>query len=113
MVMARWACGRKPCIGGTQDLAENAWMLVWTDYMKHRARLRGFDLDEVERILRFSKERYSDTATGRSIAIGRHGKSLVMVPYDEDDDAMTPVTIHLITRRQINLRLKSGRFRYE
>ena len=88
-------------------------MLVWTEYMKYRARLRGFSLGKIETIVRFTEERYFDTSTGRHIAIGRHGGSLVMVPYDVDDDAMTPVTIHATTGEQISLRLKSGRFRYE
>jgi uncharacterized protein YuzE len=29
-------------------------MIVWTDYMKHRVRLRGFDLAKIERIVRHS-----------------------------------------------------------
>lgn len=29
-------------------------MLLWTDYTKYRARLRAFELDEWEKILRFS-----------------------------------------------------------
>jgi hypothetical protein len=38
-------------------------MIVWTDYFKYRAGLRGFDLTEVEKILSFGDERYFDTAT--------------------------------------------------
>jgi len=54
--------------------------VVWTDYMKYRAGLRGFELSKVEDILRHSGERYFDTATQRIIAAGKHDDSLVMIP---------------------------------
>ena len=54
--------------------------IVWTEYMKYRLGLRGYDLATVEHILRYSSERYVDTVTGRLIAIGRHEKLLVMIP---------------------------------
>jgi hypothetical protein len=43
-------------------------MIVWTDYMKYRVRLRGFDLAAAEPIVRHSAERYLDTVTGRRVA---------------------------------------------
>jgi uncharacterized DUF497 family protein len=85
--------------------------VVWTEYLKHRARLRGFDLAEIEEIVRFSDERYFDTATQRRIAIGRHGRGLVMIPYEEEDDMLTPITVHATTRQQTNLRVRVGRYR--
>jgi hypothetical protein len=54
--------------------------IIWTEYMKYRLRLSGYDLPAVEQILRYSSERYADTATGRLLAIGRHVKLLVMIP---------------------------------
>lgn len=87
--------------------------IIWTDYMKYRAKLRGFDLDRVEHILRYSQERYLDTVTGRPIAVGRHGTSLLMVPFEQDGDRITPVTVHTTIRQQINLRVKTGRFTHE
>jgi hypothetical protein len=71
---------------------------------------RGFDLAIIEHILRFSRERYFDTVTQRMVVVGRHGHHLVMVPYDQENDRVTPVTIHAITRQQINFRLRTGRF---
>lgn len=44
--------------------------IVWTEYMKYRLSLRGYDLATVEQILRYSSERYVDTVTGRVVAIG-------------------------------------------
>ena len=46
--------------------------------MKHRARLRGFDLAKLEHIVKHSSERYYDTVTGRSIIVGRYDNLLVM-----------------------------------
>jgi hypothetical protein len=47
------------------------------------------------------------------IAIGRHKRALVMVPYDVEDQMLIPITIHTTTRQQINVRLKTGRVMYE
>ena len=83
---------------------------IWTDYMKYRARLRGFDLAKIEHIVRYSDERYFDTVTRRPIAVGRIDDLLVIIPCDTDQGSITPVTIHATTRQQINFRLKTGRF---
>lgn len=64
--------------------------------------------------MRFSEERYFDTVTQRMVAIGRHDKLLVMIPYDKAEnevgELITPVTIHATSRQQIKFRLISGRF---
>ena len=88
-------------------------MIVWSEYMKYRLNLRGYDLATVEQILRYSSERYVDIVTGRVVAIGRHEKLLVMIPYELKGRTLTPVTIHAISRQQINSRIKSGRFNNE
>jgi hypothetical protein len=87
--------------------------IVWTDYMKYRLKLRSYDLSTIEHILRYSSERYVDTASGRLVMIGVHGKLLVMIPYECKGDTLTPVTIHATKRQQINSRLKSGRLKNE
>jgi uncharacterized DUF497 family protein len=86
-------------------------MMIWTDYLKHRARLRGFDLATIEQIVRFSEERYFDTTTQRMVVIGRHGSLLVMVAYEQEGETLTPITLHATTRQQITFRLRTGRFR--
>jgi hypothetical protein len=83
--------------------------IIWTDYLKYRANLRGFDLAIVEQILHYSNERYFDTETRRRVVVGRHGKELIIVPYDEDEDAITPVTVHTISRQQLEFRLRTER----
>ena len=87
-------------------------MIIWNDYFRFRAELRGFDLAEVERILRFGEERYLDVVTGRLVVVGKHGELLVMIPYDTTGSDIVPVTVHATTRQQVSFRLKSGRFRY-
>lgn len=85
----------------------------WTDYLKYRTKLRGFELEKIEKIVRFSTERYFDNTTNRFIVVGRHGKKWVSIPYERENDSITPITIHATTRKQINFRIKSGRYRHE
>jgi len=94
-------------------MTEDHIEVIWTGYMQYRARLRGFDLAKIEQIVRYSGERYFDTATGRLIAVGRMDDLVVMIPYDTDPGSITPVTIHATTRQQLNFRLKTGRFIHE
>lgn len=83
--------------------------VIFSDYFHYKAKLRGFDLTKLEDILRYSPERYVDTVTNRLIVIGRHDNRIVMIPYEQYDDNVTPVTVHVVTRQQITYRLKTGR----
>ena len=84
--------------------------IVWTEYFQYRVKSRKFDLRLIEDILRFSSERYYDVETDRSIAVGKHRDQLIMIPYERDDFAVTPITVHATTRQQIRYRVKTGRF---
>lgn len=84
--------------------------VTWTEYLKHRAQLRGFDLNLLEQIVRHSSERYRDTETGRIVAVGRHGRKLVMIAYEIEELVVTPVTVHAVGRQQIRFRVQTGRF---
>jgi len=88
-------------------------VFVITDYLKFRAELRGFDLLLIEQIIRYGPERYYDVETRRVIAVGDHGNKLVMIPYDETEIELIPVTIHATSRQQIKFRLTTGRLIYE
>ncbi len=88
-------------------------MIEWTEYLKHRAAIRGFDLEKLEHIIRHSNERYFDTETGRHVAVGKHDEQLVMIPYEAEQENITPVTVHATTRQQIRFRLNTGRFTNE
>jgi len=83
---------------------------IWSEYLKHRAESREFDLEKIEKILRYSGERYFDTVTNRLIAVGRHDERLIMIPYEKESDIIKPVTVHAVTRQQIKFRIKTGRF---
>ncbi|MCK6561487.1 hypothetical protein HUU39_07345 [candidate division KSB1 bacterium] len=87
--------------------------IEWTDYLRYKATLRGFDLGIIESILKFSPERYFDSAAGRRAAVGRHDDKLVIVPYEANEEVIVPITIHAITRQQINFRIRIGRFIHE
>lgn len=85
--------------------------IIWTDYFKYRVELRGFDLTNVEDILRYSTERYYDSTTDRFVVVGKDADIMVMIPHEiDDEDTITPITIHATSRQQINYRVKSGRF---
>lgn len=86
---------------------------IVTEYLKYRIELRGFDLSLIEKIVRYSEERYLDTETSRLIVVGEHDKKLVMIPYEETQDTITPITVHATSRQQIKFRLNTGRFTYE
>lgn len=77
--------------------------------MMDKMSLRRYDAVTVEHILRFTSERYLDAETSRLIAVGKHESTLVMIPYEQDESTITPVTIHATTRRQINVRIQTGR----
>ncbi len=86
---------------------------IFTEYLKYRAETRGYDLGKIEDILKFSSERYIDTITNRMIAIGKHDKRLVMIPYEVGQNSIKPVTVHATSRQQISFRLKTGRLKNE
>jgi len=84
--------------------------IIWTDYLKYRSHKRGFNLSTIENILLYSSERYFDTTTQRMIVVGKHDKSLVMIPYEKKQEGIVPITIHATTKQQINFRLSTRRF---
>lgn len=84
--------------------------IIWTSYLRYRAEQRGFDLDIIEDILRFSSERYYDVETNRTVVVGKHNSQLLLIPYEHNDNSITPITVHVTTRQQIRFRLNNGRF---
>ena len=67
------------------------------------------DLRKLEDILQYAPERYVDTVTHRIIVVGRHDKRLVSIPYEQHDDSIIPVTVHVVSRQQITYRVKTRR----
>jgi hypothetical protein len=84
--------------------------IIWSDYLQYRAKLRGFTIAKIEEIIKYSGERYYDMETDRLIAVGKHDNQLVIIPYESQDNTVTPITIHSTTRQQIRFRLTSGRY---
>ena len=68
---------------------------LWTDYMKYRAALRGFDLAKIEDIVRHSTERYFDTETERWVVIGYHDTKLVMICLRSRSNLVYPYNTQL------------------
>lgn len=44
------------------------------------------------------------------VVIARHHARLVVIPYEESDSTITPITVHGANRRQITFRLDTGRY---
>ena len=74
------------------------FIIVWSKYMKYKSELRGFKLSKIEEILGYSEERYFDTVTRRLIVVGKHDDKLIIIPYEEKENEITPVTIHTCAR---------------
>ncbi len=84
--------------------------IKWTRYFQNRCIQRHFSIEKAEKVIRYSTERYFDIDTSRRIVVGSFDNRLILIPYDEDDNIITPVTIHETDRKQINFRIKNGRF---
>jgi len=75
--------------------------------------LRGFNLSNIEEVLRYSNERYYDATTDRLIVVGKDANILIVIPHEMNAHTITPITIHATNRQQINYRIKSGRYQNE
>ena len=84
-----------------------------TEYFKYRIKLRNYEINKIQDIIKYSSEKYFDTETNRNIIVGKHNDKLVLIPYENDYGEITPITIHATTKQQIKFRLKTGRFKYE
>jgi len=84
--------------------------ISWTSYFKHRCIQRHFSIEKAEHIIRYSTERYFDIDSSRLIAIGSMGDRLVLISYEENENIITPVTIHETDRKQVHFRIRNDRF---
>ncbi len=74
-------------------------------------KVREYNLEKVELVLRTSSEVYFDIHSGRDIKVGKHDNELIIVAYDlEADGSITPVTVYQTSRKQIKYYLKEERF---
>ena|GEM_PF-2703712 len=68
----------QPCVRNSAEIMK----FIWSEYIRHRAESRKFDLGKIEEILRYSAERYFDTETDRLVAVGRHDERLITKPTE-------------------------------
>jgi hypothetical protein len=45
--------------------------------------------------------------------VGIHKEKLILIPYEETETRVTPITVHATTRQQVRFRINTGRFKYE
>ncbi len=45
--------------------------------------------------------------------LSKRPERLIMIPYEVHGDTIRPITVHAVTRQQINFRIKTGRFSNE
>jgi len=86
----------------------------YTKYMLDRMEFRRIPRSVVEGILQTAVERYFDIETGRCMAVQRvkyqgHYKHLV-VAYEETGVETIAVTVHTMTKRQVQARIKRQRW---
>lgn len=84
--------------------------IEWTGYFRNRCIQRHFSIKKAEDVIRYSNEKYVDVDSSRRIVVGAADNRLILIPYEEKDNIITPVTIHETDRKQINFRIKTGRF---
>lgn len=86
----------------------------YTEYVRDRMEFRHIPQQVVEGILLTAIERYFDIETGRFIAVQRvryHGSyKRLAVAYEEKGEEITAVTVHTVTKRQIQARIKHQRW---
>lgn len=89
----------------------------YSDHLRFRIRVRGIPEPMPEQIYRESKQHYYNHHTLRHIAIMevhyRQRRTLMMIAYDQMPDHVEIITIHPITRDQIQERLRTGRWTHE
>ncbi len=86
----------------------------YTDYLLERLKFRRIPRNVVEKILQEATERYFDVETRRFIAVQRvkynREYKRLMVAYEEKENEITVVTVHTVTKRQVQSRIKRQRW---
>jgi len=86
----------------------------YTEYFLDRLEFRHVPKTVAEEILHTAIERYFDVETGRFIAVkrvkykGRYKR--LMVAYERSENEITAVTVHPVTKRQVQSRVKRQRW---
>jgi hypothetical protein len=91
--------------------------VIYSDHLRFKIRVRQIPEDLPERIYRESRQRYYNHHSVRHIAVMethyQRRRILMMIAYDQLLDHVEIITIHPITKQQIQDRLTTGRWTYE
>lgn len=91
--------------------------LIYTKHLKDRLEQRQIPLSLIPKVFKNATGKYWDNLRNRSIVIGEtlyKGKSRkLLVAYDKINSSGEIITIHPISDKQIDHRLKSERWVYE
>lgn len=86
----------------------------YTEYMRDRMEFRHIPQQVVERILFTAIERYFDIETSRFVAVQRvryqGSYKRLAVAYEEKGEEITAVTVHTVTKRQVQARIQRQRW---
>ena len=86
----------------------------YTEYMRDRMEFRRVPRQVVESILHTAIERYLDIETGRFMAVRRvryqGSYKRLVVAYEEQGNEMTAITVHTVTKRQVQARIQRQRW---
>jgi len=89
--------------------------LKYSKHIQIRLALRKIDHDLPRQIFEEAAERYADTETGHTIAVGKarlyEKERDVMVAYTFEGEDVKLLTIHPLQEGQKENRIKSGRWR--
>jgi hypothetical protein len=91
--------------------------IKYSDHLRFKMRVRNIPENLPERICRESVQRYYNHHTLRHIAVMETHyqglRTLMMIAYDQFPDHIEILTIHPITKKQIQDRLKNERWTHE
>ncbi len=91
--------------------------ITYSNHLQFKIRVRRIPEDIPERICRESTQRYYNHHTLRHIAVMQvhyqRRRTLMMIAFDQHPDHIEIITIHPITRQQIQDRSNSGRWTRE
>ena len=86
----------------------------YSAHLEGRLALRQIDRGLPAKVIREAQGEYLDTETGYRIALAevpyRKGRHLMMVAFDEVGEEITAITIHPLEERDVESKLKTGRW---
>ena len=88
--------------------------MKYTSHLKVKMIVRGFPEELPEIVFREAESKFHDEVTGHYVALKEASyagkRRLIMVAYDIKDDVVEIVTVHPVSSRQVEGRIKSGRW---